>query len=176
MLMGMTSTVSSDPRPSAQVSRAAPQLTAAGFERLREKIARAELSLQDARAQVRQQMTAMEAESLGLVEAQQNLAHLEGYLEDLEALLACAVLIESGARDRQVVALGDVLTLTEQPSGKTRRVQLVSPDELTSGGAGTPQVSSASPVGLAVLGVRVGETVTGARELRYEVTAIAMDG
>ena len=55
-----------------------------------------------------------------------------------------------------MVALGNVLMLTEQPSGKARRVQLVSPDEVTSGGAGTPQVSSASPVGLAVLGVQVG--------------------
>lgn len=74
MLMGMTSTASADSRPPAEVSRAVPQLTAAGFERLREKIARAEVSLQDARDRVRQQMEAKEAESLGLVEAQQHLS------------------------------------------------------------------------------------------------------
>lgn len=179
MLMGMTSTASADSRPPAEVSRAVPQLTAAGFERLREKIARAEVSLQDARDRVRQQMEEKEAESLGLVEAQQHLAQLEGHALGLETLLARAVLITAGERDPHVVALGNVLMLTEQPSGKARRVQLVSPDEVTSGGAGTPQVSSASPVGLAVLGVQVGESVTlraGTRELRYEVTAIETDG
>ena len=138
MLMGMTSTASADSRPPAEVSRAVPQLTAAGFERLREKIAWAEVSLQDARDRVRQQMEEKEAESLGLVEAQQHLARLEGHALDLETLLARAVLITAGERDPHVVALGNVLMLTEQPSGKARRVQLVSPDEVTSGGAGTP--------------------------------------
>jgi len=61
----MTSTASSDLHPSTQVSRAAPQLTAAGFDRLREKIARAEANLEDAREQVRQHMEARETESLG---------------------------------------------------------------------------------------------------------------
>ena len=178
MLMDMTSTASSDLQLSAQGSRPVPQLTAAGFDRLRDQIARAELSLQDAQDQVRQQMEAKETESLGLVEAQQHLAQLEGHVEELETLLARTVVIRTSERDPQVVTLGDVLTLTEQPSGKVRRVQLVSPDEVTSGNAGVPQVSSASPVGLAVLGVRVGERVTlrvRTRELRYKVTAIGTD-
>jgi len=90
-----------------------------------------------------------------------------------------AVLIEAVERDPEVVALGDVLTLTDAADGKVLRVQLVSPDEVMSGAPGTApgmaQVSSASPVGLAVLSARVGSSVTlqaGKRELQYEVTAI----
>ena len=150
-------------------------LTASGLRRLQQTLDREQRRLDEARDTVRQQLQANEAESLGLVEAQQGLAALEQQVEDLCELLAGAQVLEhpSGAHD--VVQFGDTIILTDLASGKVQRVQLVSKAE-AAGATGTlVQISPDSPVGSQLEDRQVGETiriVLKQREVQYRITEI----
>lgn len=135
-------------------------LTAQGFARLQQTLQREQIRLDEARDYVRDQLESNEAESLNLVEAQQQLATLEDRVGALQDLLASAQILESPVGTHDVVQLGDVVLLTHLPSGKTQRVQLVSTAE-AAGTLGTVvQVSPDSPVGSRLQGGRVGDTIT----------------
>lgn len=136
------------------------QLTARGFERLQETLRREQVRLEEARDYVRDQLESNEAESLNLVEAQQQLATLEERVEELQELLATAQILEAPAGTHDVVQLGDVVLLTHLCSGKTQRVQLVTAAEAAGALGGVVQVSPDSPVGSKLHGGRVGDTIT----------------
>jgi transcription elongation factor GreA len=150
-------------------------MTAAGLERLKQNLQRDLLRLDEARDYVRDQMESNEAESLGLVEAQQQLAAIEERVEELQYLIASAQLIEHGSEAHDAVRLGDLVLLTELGSGKTRRVQLVSTAEAAGSLGSMVQISSDSPVGSRLEGCRVGDTFAVSLkqgEVRYQVTQI----
>ncbi|UBV45439.1 GreA/GreB family elongation factor (plasmid) [Deinococcus taeanensis] len=150
-------------------------MTAGGLERLKQTLEREQVRLDEARDYVRDQMESNEAESLGLVEAQQQLAALEERVEELEHLLATAQVIEPVGGTHDVVSLGDVVLLTELGSGRTQRIQLVSTAEAAGPLGDIVQISSDSPVGSKLEGCRAGDhfTVTlRQREVHYEVTQI----
>ncbi|MGI8710530.1 MAG: GreA/GreB family elongation factor [Acidimicrobiales bacterium] len=150
-------------------------MTADGLGRLQQTLRREQVRLDEARDYVRDQMEANEAESLGLVEAQQGLAALEERVGELEHLLASAEVIETEAGAHEAVRLGDQVVLTDLGSGRTVRVQLVSPAEAAGPLGGVVQISPDSPVGSRLEGRRVGDTFEvslGRREVRYRVAQI----
>ena len=150
-------------------------MTAGGLERLKQNLQRELVRLDEARDYVRDQMESNEAESLGLVEAQQQLAAIEERVEELQYLIASAQLIEPVGGAHDVVRLGDLVLLTELGSGKTRRVQLVSTAEAAGALGSMVQISSDSPVGSRLEGCRVGDTFAVSLkqgEVHYEVTQI----
>jgi len=150
-------------------------MTAAGLGRLQETLRREQVRLDEARDYVRDQMEANEAESLGLVEAQQQLAALEERVRELEHLLTSAEVIEPEAGAHEAVRLGDQVVLTELVSRRTVRVQLVSPAEAAGPLGDVVQISPDSPVGSRLEGRRVGDTFEvslGQREVRYRVAQI----
>jgi transcription elongation factor GreA len=81
---------------------------------------------------------------------------VEGRIADLERLLASASIIdEASVRGSDTVQLGSTV-LVEATGGATRRYQIVSTAE---GDPAAGKISSASPIGAALLGKRVGDTV-----------------
>lgn len=150
-------------------------LTASGLRRLQQTFDREQRRLDEARDTVRQQLQANEAESLSLVEAQQQLAALEQQVEDLRELLESAQVIEQPNGAHDVVQLGDTVVLTEPASGKAQRVQLVSKAEAAGATSTLVQISPDSPVGSQLEGRQVGETirvVLKQREVQYRITKI----
>lgn len=120
-------------------------------------------------------MEANEAESLGLVEAQQHFSAVEERIAELTSLLEGAVVItrEGGAHDR--VELGDQVVLKDLASGRELTAQLVSAAEAGAAVQGVAQISADSPVGRQLEGCQIGDTfevTVGKRPVRYQVQQI----
>lgn len=122
-------------------------------------------------------MEAKESESLGLVEAQQQLAALEEQVVALEHLLADAEIVSQDASKQGQVVLGTTALLTDLTSGRTLHVRLVSPLEAGIVIDGITQITQDSPVGAQLEGRRMGETFQvkiGARTMQYQVTELEL--
>jgi len=158
--------------------RASPsQLTQDGYRRLEQQLERQRVRMDEAREYVRDQMEANEAENLGLVEAQEQLATLEKQVAELEDLLANAQIITQDASEQGQVVLGSTAVLTDLASGRTLRVRLVSPFEAGGVIDGVTQITQASPVGAQLEGRRKGDTFQvqiGARTMQYQVTELEL--
>ncbi|MFB9991295.1 GreA/GreB family elongation factor [Deinococcus oregonensis] len=155
------------------------RVTAAGLKRLQQSLEREQERLEEARAYVRDQMEANEAENLGLVEAQQQLSAVEERIEELKNILDGAQVIsqEGGQHDR--VQLGDHVLLKDLQSGRELRAQLVSPVEVAPAVQGVVQISSDSPVGRKLEGSQAGDTfevTVGRRQVQYQVQSIEAKG
>lgn len=155
------------------------RVTAAGLKRLQQSLEREQERLEEARAYVRDQMEANEAENLGLVEAQQQLSAVEERIEELRNILDGAQVIsqEGGQHDR--VQLGDHVLLKDIQSGRELRAQLVSPVEVAPAVQGVVQISSDSPVGRKLEGAQAGDTfevTVGRRQVQYQVQTIEAKG
>jgi transcription elongation factor GreA len=151
------------------------QITAAGWKRLQQSLEREQVRLEEARAYVRDQMEANEAENLGLAEAQQQLAAVEERLEELRRVLDTAQIIPLEGGQHDGVALGDHVLLKDLQSGRELRAQLVSPVEIAPAVEGVIQISSASPVGRHLEGAQIGDTfevTVGRRQVQYQVHSI----
>jgi transcription elongation factor GreA len=96
---------------------------------------------------------------------------LEGRIQQLEQTLATATIIDEAAvQQSDTVLLGSVVVV-EQAGGE-RTYQIVSAIEAD---AGAGKISDASPIGAALLGHRVGETVdieVPAGQQRLRITAL----
>ena len=109
-------------------------------------------------------VTALEA-------ARERQSFLEGRIQQLEQTLAQATIIDEAAVQRSDVAQVGSVVVVEQ-AGRERTYQIVSAIEAD---AGAGKISDASPIGAALLGRRVGETVevavpAGRQQLR--ITAL----
>ncbi|MFC4452303.1 GreA/GreB family elongation factor [Deinococcus sonorensis] len=154
------------------------RLTPRGYQRLQQDHQHVCEQIEEARATVREQMEANEAESLGLVEAQERLAALEAQAAQLELLLDEAQVLDPADVPKDQVVLGSVALLTDVASGRSIRVRLVSPVEGAGVVDGVTLVSSASPVGAQLEGRRVGESFQvrlGSRDVQYTVTSLEPD-
>jgi len=76
---------------------------------------------------------------------------------ELEALLDAAAVVPSATIDPNVVTMNSTVMLEEQPAGRRLTVTLVYPKDSD---PERSRVSVLSPVGRAVIGARVGDTVT----------------
>lgn len=88
---------------------------------------------------------------------------------ELEALLDAAAVVPAAAIDPNIVTMNSTVVLEEQPAGRRMTVTLVYPKDSD---PERSQVSVLSPVGRALIGARVGDTVrivvpgNASRELR----------
>lgn len=151
------------------------ELTPEGLARLRRQLAQETERLDEARRVVREQMEANDQENQGLPEAQGRLLAAQTRVDELEDLIARAVVIEPGAEEEDGIRLGSVVTLLDLDSGRRLTLQLVSPPEASAVPGERSRVSRESPVGRALLGRRVGDEVTvdlGRRTVRYRVEEV----
>ncbi|MDE0592041.1 MAG: transcription elongation factor GreA [Dehalococcoidia bacterium] len=79
-----------------------------------------------------------------------------GKIQELEATLKVAVIIDAKSQDSGRVHIGSKLELTEISSNKTVKYQLVEPNEANPLAS---KISIVSPVGSAILGHKIGEDV-----------------
>ena len=137
------------------------------FDEMRPHIQRvreleAELAtLQDKRVQVINEMSRAAAdkdfrENAPLQAAREQYGHLEGRIQEVEEDLKSAVIIKEKTEANRQVAVGDSVVLSDLVSGEEWRYMIVSPNEVdpTKG-----KISSASPLGKAIVGQRPGEIV-----------------
>lgn len=150
-------------------------LTPEGLARLRQQLTLETGRLEEARRVVREQMEANDQENQGLPEAQQRLLAVQTRVDELEDLIARAVVIEPGAGEEGAIRLGSAVTLLDLDADRRLTVQLVSPHEASTVPGERPRVSSESPVGRALLGRQVGDGFTvdlGRRTVRYRVEEV----
>ncbi len=147
-------------------------LTPEGVARLRqeleEKIARRPEMTERLRRAIQQGDL---AENADYITAKEEQGFLEGRIQQIEALLRRAVIIESdGPADE--VRLGSRVTVVEDGGDGPEVFHLVGPAEADPGAG---RVSYESPLGQALLGRRVGEAVSvraPAGEIVFRITAI----
>jgi len=136
-------------------------LTAAGRARLEHRLATARTELE--------QLDAAATRS-DAVEARELRASLQGRVDSLRSILASAVSPSEISDDPSIIEVGDEVELAF-PDGERERFVLVHPIEIA---ADTGHVSIESPLGRALLGRKIGETVAvRAPGGAYEVEIIA---
>jgi len=148
-------------------------LTAEGIEKLREELDHLvnvkRPALADRLHEAIQQGDL--SENADYIAAKEEQGFLEGRIQQIEAMLRSAVIIqEDGPNDE--VALGSRVTVLEGGAGETETFRIVGPAEADPSGG---KVSNESPLGRALLGQRVGATVTveaPGGEIIFQVIAI----
>ncbi len=135
-------------------------VTREGLERLRAELNDLKTRQRPAAArriqQSREDSAGGQAEGEGL-ETQAEQSFIEGRIRELETVLANAELIdEAEAHSSDTVRIGSTVTVRPSRRRKDFTYRIVGPAEVdTSSG----RVSDASPIGKALLGARVGDTV-----------------
>ena len=107
--------------------------------------------------------------------AKERQSHIEGRIRDLEHKLAEAQIIETSNRSTEKVVFGATVTVKDLQAGTAQRYTLVGQHE---GDLKNGKLSVQSPVGRALIGKRVGDTLevtTPAKVVEYEVLAIAFE-
>jgi transcription elongation factor GreA len=111
-------------------------------------------------------------ENAPLQAAREQRGHLEGRIRELEDTLKAVTIIDKKAETVLKVSIGDSIILHDLDSGEDRRYIIVSPKEVNPAHG---KISSASPIGKAVMGRSFGEVVevaTPAGKLRYEIKKV----
>ncbi|MFC2020311.1 GreA/GreB family elongation factor [Chloroflexota bacterium] len=111
-------------------------------------------------------------ENAPLAAARERRGHLEGRIIELEGILRAAVVIDEKKKDNLRVSIGDFVILSDLASDKELRYMLVSPREID---VAKGKISSASPMGQAIIGKEQGETVeieAPVGKLRYQIQRI----
>jgi transcription elongation factor GreA len=139
-------------------ARESVYLTAEGVEKLRQELDHLinvkRPALADRLHQAIQQGDL--SENADYIAAKEEQGFLEGRIQQVEAMLRSAVIIqEKGPSDK--VVLGSRVTVLEVGVDEAETFRIVGAAEADPGGG---QVSNESPLGRALLGHRVGETVT----------------
>jgi transcription elongation factor GreA len=152
------------------------RLTREGFERLQANLAQEYVRLEEA-TKILRELTGSsdDYDDSGLEEAKQEKGRIENRIDDLEDQLARAEIIQTTEQGR--VDLGDRVLLRDGGSGVEMRVQVVAPIEAGVLEGEVPKVSDESPLGRALLGRKVGETVqvtvaVGAKGKTYTIVSV----
>lgn len=152
------------------------QVTAEGYRRLEEMLQKERQRRDDAVTSIAVTLDdAMDLEDRSLQAAQFDLPTMEARIQELEDVLARAVIVEAPQGQPGEVTLGSVVVL-QDAQGREMRVQLVSAVELDALAEGAAQVSDDSPVGRALMGRRTGDTFEverGGETVQYTVGAIS---
>ncbi len=112
------------------------------------------------------------AENAGYDEAKNAQAFVEGRIMTLKALLGNAKLITSNG-SKNLVELGCTVIIRESESGDEEKYTIVDSTEVDPGNG---RISMRSPIGHAILGHRIGETVevaTPGGSLQFEIVKIS---
>ncbi len=111
-------------------------------------------------------------ENAPLAAAREQRGYLEGRIKELEETLKAAKVIEAQPKEGPKISIGDRLILQDLASGEELSCQIVNPREVNPAHG---KISSASPLGNALVGRGEGETVevaVPAGRLRYRVKRI----
>jgi transcription elongation factor GreA len=111
-------------------------------------------------------------ENVPLAAAREQRGHLEGQIMKLEETLKSALIIDEKQKDTLKVSIGDSVVLGDLDSNQEVRYMLVSPREVD---PARGKISSASPIGKAIIGKDQGEIVeiaVPAGKVRYQVKQI----
>ncbi|GAG34627.1 unnamed protein product, partial [marine sediment metagenome] len=159
--------------PSRRGSPQTVSLTQQGYAELEAELA----ALQSKRPQAIDEIRRAAAdkdfrENVPLEAAREQRGHLEGRIMELEETLKSAVVIDEKQQGTLKVSLGDNVVLRDLDSGEELRYMLVSPSEVD---PSRGKISSASPIGRAIVGKGQGETVeitAPVGKLRYQIKQI----
>jgi transcription elongation factor GreA len=156
-----------------QDSRETISMTREGYDELETELARLQDQRQEAIAEISRAAADKDfRENAPLEAARQRRGQLEGRIIELEEALKSAVIIDEKREPTLKVDIGNSIILHNLDSGEEIRYTLVSPREVdpTRG-----KISSASPIGRAVIGKKQGETVeieAPAGKLHYQIRKI----
>lgn len=107
--------------------------------------------------------------------AKERQSHIGARIRDLEHKLAEAQIIDTSNFSAEKVVFGATVTVKDLQAEKEQRYTLVGQDE---GDLKNGRISVQSPVGRALIGRRVGDTLevqTPAKKVEYEVLAICFE-
>lgn len=107
--------------------------------------------------------------------AKERQGFIEGRIKELEAKLSTAIVVSSAHQDRERVTFGATVHLRNSSTGEEKMYMLVGQEEVD---LKRGRISVASPVGRALVGKRVNETVrirVPAGEVEFEVCDIVYD-
>jgi transcription elongation factor GreA len=107
--------------------------------------------------------------------AKERQSHIDARIRDLEHKLAEAQIIDTSNLSTEKVVFGATVTVKDVQTETEQRYTLVGPDE---GDLKNGKISVQSPVGRALIGKRVGDTVevkTPAKVVEYEVLNICFE-
>ena len=111
------------------------------------------------------------SENADYIAAKEEQGFLEGRIQQIEAMLRSVVIIQDdGPRDE--VALGSRVTVVEEAAEEVETFRIIVPAEADPANG---KVSNESPLGRALLGHRVGDTVTvkaPGGEITFRITSI----
>jgi transcription elongation factor GreA len=146
-------------------------ITAAGLEALKAELAELEGPARQviaARISVAREMGDLK-ENAEYHIAKEDQGHLETKILRLQARLRAAVIVEVDASS-DTVRFGNTVTVTDSASGKTNTWTIVGPTEAD---AKTGKLSAESPVAVAPIGAKAGDTVKvhtprGVREMKVD--------
>lgn len=105
-------------------------------------------------------------------DAKSEQAFIEGRILELEQMIKTATIIDDSSKDADVVSLGSTVLLRDVETGEEETYTIVGTTEAD---PFNNRISNESPVGAAILGQRVHDTVianTPAGELSYEILEI----
>lgn len=111
-------------------------------------------------------------ENAPLAAAREERGYVEGRIMELEAVMKVATIIDGERKSTLKVGIGDSIVLCDTVSGEELRYRLVDPREVD---ASKGKISSASPIGKAVMGCDEGEVIeitVPAGKLRYQIRRV----
>ena len=111
-------------------------------------------------------------ENAPLDAAREQRSHLEGRIRELEQTLKFAITIDDKQEPTLKAAIGNKVVLRDSASGEELHYVIVHPTEVD---PSQGKISTASPIGKAIIGRREGETVeitVPAGKLRYQIEKI----
>jgi len=162
-----------DDSSSREGRRQAISLTAQGHAEMEKELASLKRKRIDAIDEVRRAAADKDfRENAPLDAAKEQRSYIEGQIRELEETLKFAVIIDKKKETGFKVSVGDRFVLGELDTDRELGYMLVAPHEVD---PGRGRISTASPIGKAVLGRKQGEiidVVAPAGKLRYEIKQI----
>jgi transcription elongation factor GreA len=95
-------------------------------------------------------------ENAPLHAAREQLGHIDGRIQELEAIVKSATIIGQNEKSRSRVTLGATVVLVAPATGKTQTYKIVGPKESD---PAKGKISHVSPIGKAIIGKKQGDTV-----------------
>jgi len=156
-----------------QTSPEAVFLTQQGYAELEAELAALQSKRSEAIDEIRRAAADKDfRENVPLEAAREQRGQLEGQIRELEETLKSAVVIDEKRKTTITVGIGNSVILCDLDSGEELRYTLVSPSEVD---PARGKISSASPIGRAVIGRGQGEVVevaAPAGKLRYQIKQV----
>jgi transcription elongation factor GreA len=148
-------------------------LTQQGYDDIQKELA----SLKCQRPQVLEEIRRAAAdkdfrENAPLHAAREQLGHIDGRIQELEAITRSATIIEHSDKSRSRVAVGSTVALVAVATCKTQTFTIVGPKESDPSHG---KISHVSPIGKAIIGKKQGDTVeviVPSGKVRYRIEKV----